>query len=926
VNNNLLPFDTEDESNYIVRLSGPKYKNTIYLSDNEFRRNTGINAFVFGSFQNSDDYVIVDEELNLHEDNEFTGSMKCKGIKGSTDLNTEEPACLEKFEKYIRPTVSPAPTFSPTLSLQPTTSYYDEENECIKERFTKVVYNAELMLSPEEIKDERVYSMCPGTVLKISSYDWKNEEAVDEEGTEPPLQIWNPNVKIMCGTKEIKSNDCVMKGGDHQIEIVDAKYISEGLETNALKGIIIKGITFKGAEYENILIYGTEPSGNDKGADISIINCIFKDNEGVTLIDIMENRNTYLTIDQTTFIDNNIYHYEPSPNVGLINAAKMGAFVTVTNSKFENNDVGKKGFDGYSWLIYLGGLPFPVLDSGLQISNTIFLNNTGMYNAIAAGGFLYDGDFSAKGNTALSNTFKSDELKCQGILRIRKNGGNEENDFYWECADQFDKIESTVAPTLSPTSFEPPQSECLGSDFPKKIMQAEKKLNVTNLSRKRTYTVCKDTVTNVMDWDYDKEEFNKDTGDEKALSIFYSNIAIRCEKKNTCSMIGGIYQIEILSATVFDEDFEYLPVTNVEIIGFNFGTGSSQMEANILINGVDIQQTFENLPDYGASLTLRNCVFEDVNAVSMIWIFENYNTKLTIDGCSFINNKLIDSEEAPNSGLILSGLTGDIVITDTQFIGNDVSVVGDVSGVRSIVYVVETEPTLSGNQHETDINITDSSFIENVGITFAPVIVGLWKDGIIEHKNNIYEGNTINDALDPECNGFAHFTQDYYYYDYYNNFTWNSEFALDFTDCLGNFTVNVDDDDCDSEIEPETVMKPGSTKQVYCSQDNNKDQKKKCKMEWFANKCKRSCCVKACPTEEPKKVQKPDSSEKVTCAQKKKKVQKKKCKKSWFKDACVVSCCKANSDDSEKEKNKPECEIFTDSSKKVTKPGTKKKK
>merc|ERR1712161_73817 len=202
---------------------------------------------------------------------------------------------------------------------------------------------------------------------------------------------------------------------------------------------------------------------------------------------------------------------------------------------------------------------------------------------------------------------------------------------------------------------------------------------------------------------------------------------------------------------------------------------------------------------------------------------------------------------------------------------------GDVSGVRSIVYVVETEPTLSGNQHETDINITDSSFIENVGMTFAPVIVGLWKDGIIEHKNNIYEGNTINDALDPECNGFAHFTQDYYYYNYYNKFTWNSEFALDFTECLGNFTVNVDDDDCDSENEPEAFMKPGSTKQVYCSQDNNKDQKKKCK-------------------------------------------------KSWFKDACVVSCCKANSNDSEKEKNKPECEIFTDSSKKVTKPGTKKKK
>merc|ERR1712238_413691 len=281
-----MGFDTEDESNYIVRLSGSKYKNknTIYLSDNEFRGNTGINAFVFGNFQNSDDYVIVDEELNLHEDNEFTGSMKCKGIKGSTGLNTEDLACLEKFEKYIRPTVSPAPTFSPTLSLQPTTSYMDDINGCIKERFTTAVQNKELMLSPEEIKKERVYRMCPGTVLKISPYDYEKEVAVEKEGTEPPLRIWNPNVKIMCGSEKIKnSDDCVMIGGFHQIEILDAKYVSDGLETNALKGIIIKGITFKEVDYENILIYGTLPSGKDKGADISIINCVFKDNKGTTL-------------------------------------------------------------------------------------------------------------------------------------------------------------------------------------------------------------------------------------------------------------------------------------------------------------------------------------------------------------------------------------------------------------------------------------------------------------------------------------------------------------------------------------------------------------------------------------------------------------------------------------------------------------------
>jgi len=605
--NNNLP-DTEDKSNYIVKLSGPDNKNTIYLSGNKFRSNKGINAFVYGRFRNKKDYVIDDEKLNLHEDNEFTGSNRCKGIKGFADKNTQKPECLEKFKKNIWPTVSPAPTFSPTLSLQPTTSFNDDINGCIKERFTTAVQNTELMLSPEEIKKERVYRMCPGTVLKISPYDYEKEVAVEKEGTEPPLRIWNPNVKIMCGSEKIKnSDDCVMIGGFHQIEILDAKYVSDGLETNALKGIIIKGITFKEVDYENILIYGTLPSGKDKGADISIINCVFKDNKGTTLIDIAENRNTYLTIDQTKFIDNNLSHLKASPNVGLITAADSGAFVTVTNSEFKNNDVGKDGYNGYNWLIYLGGMPFPVLDSGLEISNTDFVNNRGMFNAIAAGGFLYDGAFSAKGNTALSNTFEYDELNCQGILRIRKN----DEDFYFECVDQFDTIESTVAPTLSPTSFEPNPSKCLGSDFPTKIMNAEKKLNVTNLSRKRTYTVCRDTVVKIMDWDYDLGKFNKKTGDEKALSIFYSNIAIRCEKKNTCFMNGGIYQIEILSATINGENFEYLPVTNVEIIGFNFGTGSSQMEANIVINGIDIQDKFfENLPDYGSSLTLTNCVFE----------------------------------------------------------------------------------------------------------------------------------------------------------------------------------------------------------------------------------------------------------------------------------------------------------------------------
>ena len=61
-----------------------------------------------------------------------------------------------------------------------------------------------------------------------------------------------------------------------------------------------------------------------------------------------------------------------------------------------------------------------------------------------------------------------------------------------------------------------------------------------------------------------------------------------------------------------------------------------------------------------------------------------------------------------------------------------------VSVVGYIIYVVESVPSLSGNHHATNIKISDSSFIENKGMNFNPVIVGLWKDSIIEHNNNSY--------------------------------------------------------------------------------------------------------------------------------------------------------------------------------------------
>merc|ERR1712238_132171 len=99
----------------------------------------------------------------------------------------------------------------------------------------------------------------------------------------------------------------------------------------------------------------------------------------------------------------------------------------------------------------------------------------------------------------------------------------------------------------------------------------------------------------------------------------------------------------------------------------------------------------------------------------------------------------------------------------------------------------------------------------------------------------------------------------------------------------------------------------------------------KCKKSWFKDACVVSCCKANSDDSEKKKKQTRMRNVKragskmlvlflavkltLMILKRKKTNPNAKCKKIWFKDACVVSCCNANSDDSEKEKKKPECEM-----------------
>merc|ERR1711957_272784 len=106
--------------------------------------------------------------------------------------------------------------------------------------------------------------------------------------------------------------------------------------------------------------------------------------------------------------------------------------------------------------------------------------------------------------------------------------------------------------------------------------------------------------------------------------------------------------------------------------------------------------------------------------------------------------------------------------------------------------------------------------------------------------------------------------------------------------------------------EPSRAKKDdGSGKMVDCKQDNKKDQEKKCQNNWFNKVCVVSCCNSGeddgpdptCGTTEPSKVKKDGSDKMVDCKQDNKKDQKKKCKNNWFNKVCVVSCCNSGEDD-----------------------------
>lgn len=325
----------------------------------------------------------------------------------------------------------------------------------------------------------------------------------------------------------------------------------------------------------------------------------FQDNDVTSVVTIDENYGSHLTIQDSVFRNNTLQYDKDFPNAGLITAAEVGVNLSINNTVFRKNNVRGGGVKNYTSLIYAGGRPFPDIVSSIQIENSDFISNEGMSRSLVTGGFLYDSDISSTNNFFFNNKFRSGDVEiCDGISRIRKSW----DIAFEECVLPFaGNLTNPPSPSLAPVAT--PTTCWEGSTFTTRVMEAEDL--VTDTSIQRIYVMCKKSVAKIMTFNFTTETFIKEKSKTETLSIWNSNVIIKCETDDkSCVFRGGSSQIEVVPAPYRNESYSYLPIRNVEIQGFKFKDATV---SNIIIYGLDVEYRGSSAP--GASVAVNDCIF-----------------------------------------------------------------------------------------------------------------------------------------------------------------------------------------------------------------------------------------------------------------------------------------------------------------------------
>lgn len=205
----------------------------------------------------------------------------------------------------------------------------------------------------EDDSELRTYVLCPDTVFPIAKAF--NQDGSPKNG-QHPLVLGRSNIHVICGADGKSENSCVLEGG-----LLHVKFYDLWETGKAATNTLVQGVTFLDAKNINVL---AENSG-----DISLLDCIFKDNHNVSPIYASDPslKDGYRRRMLTRRTIEKLYgererKISETPSVSSMH-------VTVTDCAFLNNIIWSYDSGSIEGLITLRG-------ATMEISHTTFVSTT----------------------------------------------------------------------------------------------------------------------------------------------------------------------------------------------------------------------------------------------------------------------------------------------------------------------------------------------------------------------------------------------------------------------------------------------------------------------------------------------------------------------------------------------------------------------
>jgi len=142
---------------------------------------------------------------------------------------------------------------------------------------------------------------------------------------------------------------------------------------------------------------------------------------------------------------------------------------------------------------------------------------------------------------------------------------------------------------------------------------------------------------------------------------------------------------------------------------------------------------------------------------------------VSVVGSVFKNNTLVSSTVSRNSGIIFTDLGGTIVVNKSLFMDNIVNTTLANATWDGLHAVINANDISGQTPVLSNINVADSCFVRNKGLSFSLVLGAIWGDGVLNSRNNYANGNTFLYQNYSDCGiGQLYMNIYYNYFGYYN--------------------------------------------------------------------------------------------------------------------------------------------------------------